>query len=203
MSSIDSLAQLFMKFPGIGTRQAKRFVYFLLAQDLRYVESLAREINALKSAIAQCESCFRYYPRIGTGSQCDVCASDADPTTLLVVEKDTDFENMRRSGGYAGRYFILGGTIPILERDPASKIRIRELLTRIEQGAKDGLSEVILALSVNPEGDFTREYVARTLEPIAQKLGVTITTLGRGLSTGTELEYSDSDTLRHALKNRG
>lgn len=203
MSSIDSLAQLFMKFPGIGTRQAKRFVYFLLAQDPRYVESLAREINALKSAIAQCESCFRYYPRIGNWSQCDVCASDTDPTTLLVVEKDTDFENMRRSGGYAGRYFILGGTIPILERDPASKIRIRELLARIEHGAKDGLSEVILALSVNPEGDFTREYVARTLEPIAQKLGITITTLGRGLSTGTELEYSDSDTLRHALKNRG
>lgn len=203
MSTIDTLAQLFMKFPGIGTRQAKRFVYFLLAQDPRFVETLAHEIAELKKTIAQCSECFRFYPRSSTGNLCDVCMSDADHATLLVIEKDTDFESVRRSGSYAGRYFILGGTIPILERDPASKIRIRELLVRIAEGHADGLSEIILALSANPEGDFTREYVAKTLAPIAEKHNITITALGRGLSTGTELEYSDSDTLRHALKNRG
>ncbi len=203
MSSIDNLAQLFMKFPGIGTRQAKRFVYFLLAQDPYFVESLAREIAELKKSIAQCESCFRFYPRTGIINVCNACAEDADNTTLLVIEKDTDFDSVKRSGSYAGRYFVLGGTIPVLERDPASKIRIRELLARIEQGTIDGLSEVILALSANPEGDFTREYVAKTLAPLAEKFSISITTLGRGLSTGTELEYSDSDTLKHALKNRG
>lgn len=212
MSSIDNLSTLFMKFPGIGTRQAKRFVYFLLAQDPRFVEGLAREIALLQKSIAQCTMCFRFYPRVGESADsrlgrrlesCDVCMSDTDTATLLVVEKDTDFESVRRSGSYAGKYFILGGTIPVLERDPASKIRIRELLTRIEQGATEDLSEVILALSANPEGDFTREYVAKTLEPILDQLGITLTTLGRGLSTGTELEYSDGDTLRHALKNRG
>ncbi|MEK7568710.1 MAG: toprim domain-containing protein [Patescibacteria group bacterium] len=221
MTSIDTLSQLFIKFPGIGTRQAKRFVYFLLAQDPRFVETLAHEIAELKKTIAQCSECFRFYPRSGTGTLCDVCISDADHATLLVIEKDTDFESVRRSGSYAGRYFILGGTIPILERDPASKIRIRELLARVASGTADGparhclshdgssqamaggLSEVILALSANPEGDFTREYVAKTLAPLAEKHGITITALGRGLSTGTELEYSDSDTLRHAFKNRG
>lgn len=212
MSTIDNLAQSFMKFPGIGTRQAKRFVYFLLAQDPHFVENLAREIAELQKTITQCTGCFRFYPRSGElvnsrlGREiglCNVCVEDADSATLLVVEKDTDFDSVRRSGSYAGRYFILGGTIPVLERDPASKIRIRELLRRIESGAGEGLSEIILALSANPEGDFTRDYVARTLEPITQKLGMTVTTLGRGISTGTELEYSDSDTLRHALKNRG
>lgn len=203
MTSIDSLAQSFMRFPGIGTRQAKRFVYFLLAQDPRFVETLAHEIAELKKTIAQCSECFRFYPRMNVGTLCDVCMSDTDHSTLLVVEKDTDFDSVRRSGSYVGRYFILGGTIPILERDPASKIRIRELLARIASGTADGLSEIILALSANPEGDFTREYVAKTLAPIAEKHSITITALGRGLSTGTELEYSDSDTLRHALKNRG
>lgn len=202
MTSIDTLAQLFTKFPGIGTRQAKRFVYFLLAQDPRFVETLAREIAELKKTIAQCSECFRFYPRSGIGTSCDVCMSDADHSTLLVIEKDTDFDSVRRSGSYTGRYFVLGGTIPVLERDPASKIRIRELLSRIATGTADGLSEIILALSANPEGDFTREYVAKTLAPIAEKHGITITALGRGLSTGTELEYSDGDTLRHALKNR-
>lgn len=203
MSNIDSLAQAFMKFPGIGTRQAKRFVYFLLAQDPYYVDLLSREIAELKKNITQCTSCFRFYPRVGEGSLCKVCIDDADSATLMVVEKDTDFESVRRSGSYAGRYFILGGTIPVLEKDPASKIRIRELLERIEGAAADGLTEIILALSANPEGDFTRDYVTKALTPLTTQLGITITTLGRGLSTGTELEYSDSDTLRHALKNRG
>lgn len=192
-----------MKFPGIGTRQAKRFVYFLLSQDPYYVDMLAREIATLKKNIVQCTACFRFYPRIGEGTVCSVCIDDADSATLMVVEKDTDFESVRRSGSYAGRYFILGGTIPVLEKDPASKIRLHELLTRVEGGAADGLSEIILALSANPEGDFTRDYVLKALTPLSTQLGITITTLGRGLSTGTELEYSDGDTLRHALKNRG
>ncbi len=207
MSSIDNLATLFMKFPGIGTRQAKRFVYFLLAQDPYFVESLAYEISELKKNILQCSSCFRFYPRSHVNqdnvSLCDICTGDTNDAVLLVVEKDTDFESVRRSGSYAGKYFILGGTIPVLERDPASKIRISELVTRIEQGAQEGLLEVILALSANPEGDFTCEYITRTLEPLTKQLGINITTLGRGLSTGTELEYSDADTLKHALKNRG
>ncbi len=202
MSSIDNLATLFMKFPGIGTRQAKRFVYFLLAQDPYYVECLAYEISELKKSISQCNDCFRFYPSMATGSVCDICIGDTDDAILLVVEKDTDFESVRRSGSYAGKYFILGGTIPVLERDPASKIRLHELVTRIEQGAKEGLSEVILALSANPEGDFTREYITRTLESLTKQLGISITTLGRGLSTGTELEYSDADTLKHAFRNR-
>ncbi len=203
MSSIDNLSASFMKFPGIGTRQAKRFVYFLLAQNPRFVENLAYEISELKKNISQCNSCFRFYPRVDDGSVCDICIGETDSAVLLVVEKDMDFENMRRSGGYAGKYFILGGTIPVLERNPASKIRIRELLARIEQGASEGLSEVILAFSANPEGDFTRDYVIKTLEPVLAQLGIAITTFGRGLSTGTELEYSDADTLKHALKNRG
>lgn len=203
MSTIDNLAHLFMKFPGIGTRQAKRFVYFLLAQDPRFVADLAREIADLQKSIVQCSSCFRFYPRGGAGTECDVCVGDTDHATLLVVEKDTDFENIRRTGSYAGHYFILGGTIPLLAQNPVSKIRIHELATRIERGVVEGLSEIILALSATPDGDMTREYVIKTLEPITQKHGITITSLGRGISTGTELEYSDGDTLRHALKNRG
>lgn len=202
MSTIDSLAQAFMKFPGIGTRQAKRFVYFLLAQDPRFLENLSQEIGELKKTIAQCSECYRFFPQTGAGSVCLACTNDADNSQLLVVEKDTDFESVRKSGSYAGRYFILGGTIPVLEQNPSEKIRIRELLARIEKGIEDGLSEVVIALSANPDGDATRDYVMKVLAPVSAKYGFTITTLGRGLSTGTELEYSDSDTLRHAFKNR-
>ena len=193
-----------MRFPGIGTRQAKRFVYFLLTQNPRFLEELSTEIGNLRRNISQCLSCYRFYQKNGsTQTVCSICSGDHDESILLVIEKDTDLESVKKSGSYAGKYFVLGDTIPVLEADPASRIRIRELVARIQSGAPLGLSEVILALSANPEGDFTREYVAKVLDPIVKDLNITVTTLGRGLSTGTELEYSDGDTLKHALKNRG
>lgn len=203
MSSIENLATLFTKFPGIGTRQAKRFVYFLLAQNPRFVESFIHEIEELKSSVMRCESCYRFFPFRNNNSVCDICGGEADPSILLIVEKDTDFENIHRGGSWKGKYFILGGVIPVLESDPASRIRISELVDRIERGIPEGLSEVVLALSQNPEGDVTREYIIKALEPTVVNMGVMVTTLGRGLSTGSELEYSDADTLKHALKNRG
>lgn len=205
MSSIEKLTQLFMKFPGIGTRQARRFVYFLLAQDPYWIDTLAREITTLKREIIQCKECYRFYQQKNTSSNflCDVCSDVVDKNFLMVVEKDSDFESMHRSGGYFGKYFILGGTIPVLEKHPDSKIRINELISYVESAATQGLSEIILALSVNPESDFTKDYIIKALKPITEQLGIAITTLGRGLSTGTELEYSDGETLMHALKNRG
>ena len=180
-------------------------MYFLLAQNPHFVEQLAYEISLLQKSITRCELCFRFYSikMDKENNICDICINNTDNMTLLVVEKDTDFESVKRSGNYAGKYFILGGTIPVLTIDPASKIRINELVTRIRKGGVLGLKEVILALSSNPESDFTREYIIKILTPVANEIGIIITSLGRGLSTGTELEYSDRDTLHHALKNRG
>lgn len=67
---------------------------------------------------------------------------------------------------------------------------------------QSGLKEVILATSVNPEGEHTASYIAGLLKPLIEAHGFRISTLGRGLSTGTELEYSDSETLKSALQNR-
>ncbi len=200
---LDKLTHLFMKFPGIGARQSKRFVYFLLAQNPEFISELVHEITRLKKIIIRCRGCFRFYQQIDNDDLCDICVENKGSAILLIVEKDADFENIRRSGSYRGLYFILGGTIPFLSPDPHSKIRIRELILHIETCSKEGLSEIILALSANPEGDFTREYITKTLFPITEKNNITITSLGRGLSTGSELEYSDADTLSNALKNRG
>ncbi|MFC1775688.1 toprim domain-containing protein, partial [Patescibacteria group bacterium] len=120
-----------------------------------------------------------------------------------VVEKDVDLENVNKTGAYKGLYFILGGSLPILEQNPAKKIRARELFDRAQEYSKNGLKEVILATSATPEGENTAQYVKKILAPLAEKYGVKISALGRGLSTGTELEYSDTSTLENALKNRG
>lgn len=122
---------------------------------------------------------------------------------LLVVEKDVDFENMHKAGIWNGFYFILGGTIPLLEKEPAKRIRAKELFYTVQDRAKnDGLREVVLAMNATSEGENTAVYLQKILESLAEKYSITVTSLGRGLSTGTELEYSDKDTLKDALESR-
>ncbi len=93
--------------------------------------------------------------------------------------------------------------MPILEKSPETKVRSRQLLHRIKTltGTKE-LKEVILALSASVEGDNTAEYIRTIMEPLRQEALFTISNLGRGLSTGSELEYSDPETIRAAIGNR-
>lgn len=204
MDIVDKLTEVFKEFPGIGERQARRFVYFLMHKTPAYSENLRGLIAELKKDIAQCPECFRFFlkgEKAEKNQSCETCQK-GDPSTLLVVEKDSDFESVKKSRTYNGKYFILGGLVPIVEKNTKSRVRIEELKKKIEREKKNGLQEIILAFSVSPQGDHTDTYVREELESLVKSLGVKISSLGKGLSTGTELEYSDNDTLRNALKNR-
>lgn len=203
MDAREKLERLFAMFPGIGPRQAKRFVYFLLTRNSNFISELSLALADVKKNVSQCASCYRFFPS-DANTMCQICrGANTDQSTVLVVEKDVDFENVNKSGFYNGRFFILGGLLPILEEEPAKKIRARELVAEIERQAKLGaLKEIIIALSLNPEGENTYQYVKRILEPVTQKYSISLSTLGRGLSTGSELEYSDGETLKYAIENR-
>ena len=204
MNPIDRLAELFSHFPGIGERQAKRFVYFLLLQDQGYLNSLAQTLTEIKKSIGQCSKCYRYF-QINGKVICNECAEiKRDDSLLLVVEKDADLESIKKSGSYNGRYFVLGGLVPIVEKSTPRRVRINELKARIQKDKDSGvLKEVILAFSLSPQGDHTDTYVRESLNSLFENSGIELSSLGRGLSTGTELEYSDRDTIMNALKNRG
>jgi recombination protein RecR len=121
----------------------------------------------------------------------------------LIVEKDADFESIKRSKTYTGKYFILGGLVPIVTKDTPSFVRTKELLRTVENRAKhEGLKEIILGLSLNPQGEHTDMYLRELLSPLQSTYGLQVKSFGRGLSTGTELEYSDSETIKNALQNR-
>ena len=202
MDIIDKLSEIFKEFPGIGERQAKRFVYFLMSRTPAYSENLSSLITELKKDVGQCKECFRFFI-LGAKKEktCDICAkANVDLSTLLVVEKDSDLESVKKSRVYNGKYFILGGLVPIVEKNTKSRVRIEELKQKIAKS--ENLKEVILAFSLSPQGDHTDQYVREQLKNIAEKQKIKISSLGKGLSTGTELEYSDNDTLKNALKNR-
>lgn len=203
MDIIGKLTEIFKEFPGIGERQAKRFVYFLMSRNSAYTENLSILLSDLKKETAQCKECFRFFIVKNNGNKiCDICAdSHVDSSVVMIVEKDSDLESINKSKVYNGRYFILGGLVPIVEKNTKSKIRIGELKQKISS-PKTVLEEIILAFSISPQGNHTDAYVREQLKDVAEKLSIKISSLGKGLSTGTELEYSDNDTLKNALKNR-
>ncbi|MDQ5949413.1 MAG: recombination protein RecR [Patescibacteria group bacterium] len=204
MDNTQKLIELFKEFPGIGPRQAKRFVYFLLTRKNGYANELAKLIASIRSEVYSCESCYRFFQKDNTeNTHCPICRNEhRDKETLMLVSHDVDFENIEKTKLYNGYYFILGGTIPILEKNPEYKIRQKELIAVLQTKIQSGLKEIIIALNYNPEGENTLSYLQHILEPITAPAKIKLSTLGRGLSTGTELEYSDTDTIKNALKNR-
>ena len=203
MDPVHKLAQLFAQFPGIGSRQSKRFVYFLLKQNKSYIKELVALIETLEEAVSECARCHRYFmKKHKEGVCCPTCADQRrERGLLMILEKDSDLEAVEAGGIYKGLYFVLGGTLPLLEKDPGSKIPINELRKLIDEEFTT-MKEIIFAFAVTPESEHTADYVRGEIEPIANKNLIKLSTLGRGLSTGTELEYSDAETLRYALEGR-
>ncbi len=195
-----------MRFPGIGPKQAKRFVYFLLREHSQYKEQLIKALEDLKFTGKQCERCFRFYGDAhNTGkSLCDICASiGRDQSLLMVVEKELDLDAIEKTGSYNGLYFILGGLVPPLTDKPTEIIRIRELTSLIHSLlATDSIKEIIFALPVTDYGDNTQEYVQKTVKQIVGIDKVKLSHLARGLSSGLEIEYVDKDTFTSALERR-
>lgn len=205
MNSIDKLIQIFSQFPGIGPRQARRFVYFLLTRQNGALEDFAKNILELKKEVVICSDCMRFFQRKSGGNNiCNICIDDSrDQETLMLVQRDADLEAIERNGGFKGIYFVLGGSVPILEKEPEKRIRLKELQKFIDKKIKKGLKEIILGVNWNPEGENTADFITKMLNTECLTNNIKITHLGKGLSMGSELEYTDKDTLNNALKNRG
>jgi recombination protein RecR len=206
MDPFSKLVNYFTRFPGVGNRQAKRFVYFLLTEDRKALEDLSEMVLSLKRTVSQCTHCYRYFNIENNPDKtlCPICeAQSTNKTIMMLVEKDVDLETVEKSGAYNGRYFVFGGLIPLVKKRFIVKTRLTELEHEIKRAVKEeALEEIMFGFSVNSEGEHTKEIVLNTLLPLIKEHNIRVTTLGRGLSTGAELEYSDDDTLKNALKNR-
>lgn len=203
MSPIERLTELFQRFPGIGPRQAQRFVFHLLKENPEYIDSLSSLIRDVRSSVRECDRCFRFFAKKNGESTCTICTDTTrDASLLMIVERDADIAPIERGKAYSGLYFVLGGTIPLLDQEYAARTRGPALKAIIEKRLTEGLEEVILAFSVNPDGENTGRYVEAQLAPWTEAGTLKISTLGRGLSTGSELEYVDAETIKNALRNR-
>jgi len=199
-SSLQELKRQFAKYPGVGPRQAERYAFFVLKQPEQDREALIAALTSLQN-IQLCKQCFLPTEKNETGL-CAICADPKRNNNLIcVVEKESDALNMEKAKAHEGTYHILGENISPLTQSEVAKKRLKALVARVQNAVGDETKEIILALNNTREGNFTTLY-AQELFKQNELPNTRITRLGRGLATGSELEYADEDTLRNALLGR-
>ncbi len=182
------------KLPGIGEKTATRLAYFILKQDAEYARALASALVNAKEKIGLCSRCFTFTD----SDPCRVCSDSRRESSLLcVVERPSDVFSIEQTAVFRGFYHVLHGVLSPLEGIGPDELKIRELLSRIEQSA-GFVHEVILATNPSVEGETTALYLARQLRP----LGVRVTQLAHGIPVGGMIEYTDRQTIGKAMENR-
>jgi len=193
---IQNLIDEFAKLPSVGPRQAARFVFYLLNQPKEEIEKFAKKLFILKK-IKYCSFCNRAMETTAT-HLCEICKNtNRDRAVICIVEKDTDIESLEKTKRYNGIYYVIG-----TEDENRQLARLKDLISRIKKSNKE-LKEIIIATDATTEGETIALYAARQLGELKKSYPqLKITRLGRGLSTGSELEYMDEDTLANALLGR-
>ncbi|MQW78165.1 recombination protein RecR [Nocardioides sp. dk4132] len=185
---IDELGRL----PGVGPKSAQRIAFHILQADPVDVRRLADVLTEVKAKVKFCSVCFN----VSEDEQCRICRDPRrDPSVLCVVEEYKDVVAIERTREFRGRYHVLGGAISPIDGIGPDQLRIRELMTRLADGA---ITETILATDPNLEGEATATYLTRMLRP----LGLRVTRLASGLPVGGDLEYADEVTLGRAFAGR-
>jgi recombination protein RecR len=192
MSDLDRLIQLLAKLPGLGPRSARRAALFLLKRRESLMEPLAAAMVETARRIRACGVCGN----LDTADPCAVCRDPRrDAGLVCVVEDVADLWAIERTGAYAGRYHVLGGTLSALEGVGPEDLHIGALIERCAPGA---VREVILAMNATVEGQTTAHYIMDRLAGSAVRL----TRLAHGVPVGGELDYLDEGTLAAALAAR-
>jgi len=190
--SIQAMIDALSRLPGVGPKSAQRIAFHLLKTDREEVSRLTSAIEDARGSVRFCARCFNF----SESTLCHICSDDRrDGTSLCVVEESRDVVALEKTGQFRGRYHVLLGAINPLEGVGPEHLKVRELLLRLEP---ESISELILCLNPNTEGDVTAMYLARLLKP----LGVKVTQLAMGLPVGGDLEYADEVTLGRALAGR-
>lgn len=191
-ASVQRLIDEFARLPGIGPKSASRLTFFLLRASDEQSAELSEAVRLIRSSTRLCSNCFN----ITEEDPCRTCSDDSrDAAILCVVEEPLDVVAIERSRAYKGQYHVLHGVISPVEGVGPDKLKIDELVRRIEN---TDFTEIIIATNATLEGDSTALYLQRRLLPHDVK----VTRLARGLPVGGDLEYTDEVTLSRALEGR-
>ncbi|MCH8904703.1 MAG: recombination protein RecR [Bacteroidetes bacterium] len=189
---IEDAVNAFAQLPGIGKRTALRLVLYLLKQDIKTSDDFGDTIKKMRSEINFCTECNN----VSDQPVCSICSDNRrDNSTLCVVEDFKDIITLENVNQYNGLYHVLGGIISPIDGIGPGDLSITQLIKRASTG---DIKEIIMALSPTIEGDTTVFYISKQLK----EFDIKITTVARGISFGSELQYADELTLARSIVNR-
>ena len=190
--SIVRLVEEFAKMPGVGSRTAERYAFYLLGAPREEVEALSKLILKVKESIHYCGECLS----LSEMPLCHICSDPArDHALLCVVQDPRDIVAIEKAGDYSGIYHVLLGALSPLEGIGPKDLKIKELMDRLKKGR---IREVIIGTSSDTEGDATALYLLKQIKP----LKIRVTRIAHGVPVGSALEFVDKATLSSAMRQR-
>jgi recombination protein RecR len=198
--SVSRVIESFSRLPGIGPKTAQRLAFYLLHVPQEELDLFAGNLSGLKANTILCSVC----KNVAEKDPCSICSNPSrDHSIICVVEQPTDVLSIERTGHYGGVYHVLHGVIDPLNNIGPDEIYIGDLAKRLTGNGsrqpigKAGITEIILAMNLNMEGEATAMYIQKQ---IGNK--VKLTRLAHGLPIGSDIEYADDVTLTRALEGR-
>jgi recombination protein RecR len=189
---LDRLIQEFKRLPGVGQKSAQRLAFYVLRSDRDQAARLSQALLDVKDKLGICAQCNN----ISDGELCRFCKDpERDRSAICVVEEPHNILPIETTRQFHGLYHVLHGSISPLRGVGPDKLKLKNLLTRLEDGA---VKEIILATNPTVEGEATAVYISRLLKP----LGVKTTRIAMGIPVGSDLEYADEVTMWKSLENR-
>ena len=189
---VQRLIEKFASLRGVGRKTAARYAFSVLDMTEEDAIDFANAIIAAKKEVMPCSVCGN----LSDKPVCDICGDDRrDKSVICVVEDPRAVIAFEKTREYRGLYHVLGGVISPAKGIGPDKLRIAELMERLEDG---DVKELIIATNPNVDGETTALYLAR----MAAGKGIKTTRLAYGVPVGADIEYADEVTLMRAMDGR-
>src|SRR6201984_1038515 len=143
---LQRLIDEFRRLPGIGQKSAQRLACHVLRAPREHAAGLAAALIEVKDNLGICAECNN----ISDAELCPYCRDpNRDRTRICVVEEPHNILAVETTRSLDGLYHVLHGAISPLRGIGPEQLKIKGLLSRIEQG---DVQEIIMATNPTVEG---------------------------------------------------
>ena len=175
---VDALGEL----PSIGKKSATRLAYHMVMNDTFVGLKISHAIEDALGSLKKCTRCGG----MSEDELCFICSDESrDERVLCIVENAKDILLLEENGLFDGKYFVL---------DSLDELSLEQL----ESAVKNGVSEVIFALTPSISNDAVILYIEDKLD----EYGLNFSKIAQGVPTGVSLENIDILSLTRALEDR-
>lgn len=194
MYQIEDLIAILSRLPGLGKKTASKLAYFFV-KNKEYSNDFIKILSFIQKNTSFCPDCGCIILNV---EKCSICSSDIRNKNLLcIVEEQKDMMAIEETGVFSGLYHILSGTINPLENRTPEKLRIKELINRLQE---NNFEEILIATNPTIEGDATFLYLQNLIKTTFSN--IKISKIATGLPMGGVLEYADKHTLSRAIEQK-